>query len=176
MHPSAHSITRAWFFCSWQRRVLSCLQSPHPFQSTSFGQSVSNSNPCLFSVPVFYPPQVLRFYAMWDDTTSMFGENRPYVIHYYLADDTVEVREVHKHNDGRDPFPVLIKRQRLPKTFVEKKSKFRPASTSACAKVPQWVGVDVEAVSEIHQVWSICDENTASIISFWPKKSSFSDH
>lgn len=104
-----------------------------------------------FFLSVFYPPQVLRFYAMWDDTNSMFGENRPYIIHYYLADDTVEVREVHKPNDGRDPFPVFIKRQRLPKTFVDKKSKFRAASTSVCAKVPWWVDEDVETVLEMHQ-------------------------
>lgn len=104
-----------------------------------------------FLLPVFYPPQVLRFYAMWDDTKSMFGENRPYIIHYYLADDTVEVREVHKPNDGRDPFPVLIKRQRLPKTFVDKKSKFGAASTSVCAKAPWGVEVDVETVLEVHQ-------------------------
>uniref|UniRef100_A0A8C6Z6E6 EF-hand domain containing 1 n=1 Tax=Nothoprocta perdicaria TaxID=30464 RepID=A0A8C6Z6E6_NOTPE len=71
-----------------------------------------------------YDKQVLRFYAIWDDTNSMFGEKRPYIIHYYLADDTVEVREIHEHNDGRDPFPVLIKRQRLPKTFVDKKTTF----------------------------------------------------
>ncbi|NWI66361.1 EFHC1 protein, partial [Todus mexicanus] len=71
-----------------------------------------------------YDKQVLRFYAMWDDTNNMFGENRPYIIHYFLADDTVEVREVHKQNDGRDPFPVLIRRQRLPKTFVDKKKTF----------------------------------------------------
>ena len=30
-------------------------------------------------------------------------------------DDTVEVREVHSANDGRDPFPVLIQRQKLAK-------------------------------------------------------------
>ncbi|NWW89265.1 EFHC1 protein, partial [Rhynochetos jubatus] len=71
-----------------------------------------------------YDKQVLHFYAMWDDTDSMFGENRPYIIHYYLADDTVEVREVYKQNDGRDPFPILMKRQRLPKTFVDKKKTF----------------------------------------------------
>lgn len=65
--------------------------------------------------------QVLRFYAIWDDTWNMFGERRRFIIHYYLADDTVEVREVHERNDGRDPFPVLIRRQRLPKTFLEKK-------------------------------------------------------
>ncbi|NXN35087.1 EFHC1 protein, partial [Rhinoptilus africanus] len=74
-----------------------------------------------------YDKQVLRFYAMWDDTDNMFGENRPYIIHYYLADNTVEVREVYKKNDGRDPFPILIKRQRLPKTFVEKKKKTFPS-------------------------------------------------
>ncbi|NXW41201.1 EFHC1 protein, partial [Nyctiprogne leucopyga] len=71
-----------------------------------------------------YDKQVLRFYAMWDDTNNIFGENRPYIIHYYLADNTVEVREVYQQNDGRDPFPVLIKRQRLPKTLVDKKKTF----------------------------------------------------
>ncbi|NWR56230.1 EFHC1 protein, partial [Bucorvus abyssinicus] len=71
-----------------------------------------------------YDKQVLRFYAMWDDSDNMFGEKRPCIIHYYLADDTVEVREVYKQNDGRDPFPVLMKRQRLPKTFVDEKKTF----------------------------------------------------
>ncbi|KAM6279843.1 EF-hand domain-containing protein 1 isoform 3-T3 [Porphyrio hochstetteri] len=71
-----------------------------------------------------YDKQVLRFYAVWDDAASMFGERQPYIIHYYLADDTVEVREVYQKNDGRHPFPVLIKRQRLPKTFVDRKKTF----------------------------------------------------
>ncbi|XP_044274934.1 EF-hand domain-containing protein 1 [Varanus komodoensis] len=71
-----------------------------------------------------FDKKVLRFYAMWDDTANMFGENRRFIIHYYLADDTVEVREVHERNDGRDPFPVLIGRQRLPKKMVEKKGIF----------------------------------------------------
>ncbi|NXI34158.1 EFHC1 protein, partial [Galbula dea] len=71
-----------------------------------------------------YDKQVLRFYAMWDDTDSMFGENHSCVIHYFLADGTVEVREVPKPNGGRDPFPVLIRRQRLPKTFVDNKKNF----------------------------------------------------
>ena len=33
---------------------------------------------------------------------------------YYLVDDTLEVREVHQPNDGRDPFPVLIGRHKVP--------------------------------------------------------------
>ncbi|XP_074166759.1 EF-hand domain-containing protein 1 isoform X1 [Sminthopsis crassicaudata] len=71
-----------------------------------------------------FDKKVLRFYAIWDDTDSMFGETRNYIILYYLADDTVEVREVHERNDGRDPFPVLVKRQRLPKILVENSKSF----------------------------------------------------
>lgn len=58
--------------------------------------------------------KVLRFYAVWDDRDNMFGEIRPVIIHYYLVDDTLEVREVHEQNDGRDPFPVLIQRHKVP--------------------------------------------------------------
>eukprot|EP01137_Pigoraptor_chileana_P027140 Opistho-2@685 len=64
--------------------------------------------------------KVLRFYAIWDDRISMFGERRPFVLHYFLVDDTVEVREVHTPNDGRDAFPTLLKRQRLPKQQTDK--------------------------------------------------------
>lgn len=54
--------------------------------------------------------RVLRFYARFDDL--------PFIIHYFLADDTVEIREVHHPNDGRDNFALLMKRQKLPKSFV----------------------------------------------------------
>ncbi|KAJ3086410.1 EF-hand domain-containing protein 1 [Quaeritorhiza haematococci] len=40
-------------------------------------------------------------------------------MHYYLVDDCVEVREVQTPNNGRDPFPILLRRQRLPKSFRE---------------------------------------------------------
>ena len=38
-------------------------------------------------------------------------------MHYYLADDTIEIREVKYANSGRDDFPVMLKRQKLPKKF-----------------------------------------------------------
>ena len=50
--------------------------------------------------------KVLRFFCACDDL--------PYVIHYYMADDTIEIREVHHPNDGRDAFPKLLNRQKLP--------------------------------------------------------------
>ncbi|KAI9105391.1 hypothetical protein DFS34DRAFT_574438 [Phlyctochytrium arcticum] len=63
--------------------------------------------------------KVLRFYCVWDDRESMFGELREFVLHYYLVDDSVEVREVQKPNNGRDPFPILLRRQQLPKAFKD---------------------------------------------------------
>ncbi|KAM8778954.1 EF-hand domain-containing protein 1 [Rhynchonycteris naso] len=71
-----------------------------------------------------FDKQVLRFYAIWEDTDSMFRECRNYVIHYYLMDDTVEIREVHERNNGRDPFPLLMNRQRMPKVLMENTKNF----------------------------------------------------
>lgn len=60
--------------------------------------------------------KVLRFYCTWSDS-QMYGERKPYVMHYFLADDTIEILEVHKANSGRDAFPCLLSRQKLPKNF-----------------------------------------------------------
>jgi len=68
--------------------------------------------------------KVLRFYCVWDDRDAMFGEMRPFVVHYYLVDDTLEVREVHTANDGRDPFPVLIGRHKVPINRFDVPSSF----------------------------------------------------
>ncbi|XP_066108668.1 EF-hand domain-containing protein 1 [Saccopteryx bilineata] len=71
-----------------------------------------------------FDKQVLRFYAIWEETDSMYSECRNYVIHYYLMDDTVEIREVHERNNGRDPFPLLMNRQRMPKVLMENTKNF----------------------------------------------------
>lgn len=62
-----------------------------------------------------YDRRVLRFYCLWDDTDSMFGDAREMILHYFLADDTVEIREVIHPNAGRDAAPVFLRRQKLPK-------------------------------------------------------------
>lgn len=59
--------------------------------------------------------QVLRFFCSWDNRKNLYGDKMPYVLHYYLVDDTVDVAEVHLKNDGRDPWPMLLKRAPLPK-------------------------------------------------------------
>lgn len=63
--------------------------------------------------------KVLRFYCQWDDRNSIYGERRPYTLHFYLEDDTVEICEVHLPNDGRDSFPKLLRRQKLPLSSKE---------------------------------------------------------
>ncbi|XP_038628636.1 EF-hand domain-containing protein 1 isoform X2 [Tachyglossus aculeatus] len=87
-----------------------------------------------------FDKKVLRFFSVWDDTESLFGESRSFVIHYYLADNTVEVREVHERNDGRDPFPVLIRRQSLPKVLLASEETFpRCVLEISDAEVQEWV-------------------------------------
>lgn len=68
--------------------------------------------------------KVLRFFCIWDDRASMFGERKQYILHFYLSDDTLEVREVHTQNDGHDPFPVLINRHKVPKNRYDVPSTF----------------------------------------------------
>ncbi|XP_060762537.1 EF-hand domain-containing protein 1-like [Neoarius graeffei] len=61
--------------------------------------------------------KVLRFFALLDDSDSLYGGKRPVIIQYYLVDDSVEIREVQEPNSGRDTFPLLLRRQRIHKDF-----------------------------------------------------------
>jgi len=63
--------------------------------------------------------RVLRFFATWDDVTVSSTPNggpvrRPYKIHYYLEDDSVEVLEIREGNGGRE-FYRFLARGPLPK-------------------------------------------------------------
>eukprot|EP00435_Cladocopium_sp_Y103_P047263 s3717_g13.t2 len=57
---------------------------------------------------------VLRFKAYWDDHTP-YGARIYFIIHYFLADNTVEINEAHCRNSGRDPTPMFMKRGPLSK-------------------------------------------------------------
>lgn len=59
--------------------------------------------------------QLLSFDAVWDDLSFAGGRNH-YKINYYMSDDSVEVKEVHRANDGKDRFPLLLKRAKLVRT------------------------------------------------------------
>jgi len=63
--------------------------------------------------------RVLRFFCLWDDREKIYGEKRSYILHYFLEDDTIEILEVYEANSGREPFPVFLRRDQLPKVLPD---------------------------------------------------------
>ncbi|XP_037916196.1 EF-hand domain-containing family member C2-like [Hermetia illucens] len=64
-----------------------------------------------------YDRQILKFDAYWNDR-SEFGELRKLQLYYYLADDTIEIKEIYAPNSGRDGPAVFLKRSLLPKEWI----------------------------------------------------------
>ncbi|KAM6143601.1 EF-hand domain-containing family member C2 [Erethizon dorsatum] len=62
-----------------------------------------------------YDGKVLRFFCLWDDSGSLFGERRELVLHYFLSDDTVEIKEILPENSGWDAKTFFLRRNKLPK-------------------------------------------------------------
>ncbi|XP_074247786.1 EF-hand domain-containing family member C2 [Saimiri boliviensis] len=62
-----------------------------------------------------YHGKVLRFFCLWDDSVSMLGDRRELILHYFLCDDTIEIKELLPDNSGRDPTKMFLRRSKLPK-------------------------------------------------------------
>jgi hypothetical protein len=62
--------------------------------------------------------KVLRFYAVMDDLNTPQFERRPFTILFFLADDTIEIRELYPLNCGRDNFPIFFKRGKMARGSV----------------------------------------------------------
>lgn len=58
--------------------------------------------------------KVLNFNILWFDE-KYDKEEKPYIMNYYLADNMVEVREIKINNSGKDNFPYLLRKCKLPK-------------------------------------------------------------
>jgi len=56
--------------------------------------------------------KVLRFKGYWDDLT-LYGSRVYIIVHYFLADNTIEINEAHSRNSGRWNTPCLFKRGKL---------------------------------------------------------------
>ncbi|XP_055071584.2 EF-hand domain-containing family member C2 [Misgurnus anguillicaudatus] len=103
-------------------RINSSGSSPEDPYTTYRGEMEKNMNPLrpyerIDTLKQFldHDPKILRFYCYWDDTESMFGDPRQLILHYFLADDTIEIYEIHNPNTGRDTVPKFLHRGRLPK-------------------------------------------------------------
>merc|ERR1719192_2864299 len=58
--------------------------------------------------------KVLQFWCCWDDP-ALYSEKQDYLMFYFLSDDTIQFSELHKPNSGRDCFPKMLARTKLPK-------------------------------------------------------------
>ncbi|XP_026327442.1 EF-hand domain-containing family member C2-like [Hyposmocoma kahamanoa] len=93
------------------------VPDPLPYPDTP------ESEPKVYHAPKHFPfkqfldldRQVLRFFGYWDDRKSEFGIIHYLEIHYYLADDTIEIKEVLPPNSGMEAGPMFLKRMRLPR-------------------------------------------------------------
>ncbi|KAL2768831.1 EF-hand domain-containing family member C2 [Daubentonia madagascariensis] len=87
-----------------RREMLDCMEPLHPYESFDTLKQFLQ-----------YDGKVLRFFCLWDDSASLFGDRRELVLHYFLSDDTIEIKEVLPHNSGRDAMSLFLRRSKLPK-------------------------------------------------------------
>ncbi|XP_052863537.1 EF-hand domain-containing protein 1-like [Anopheles cruzii] len=66
-----------------------------------------------------YQGKVLHFDCVLDDRDREGGELMTYKLFYYLEDDTVSIKELKENQEGRDYFPMLLRKQKLPKNWKE---------------------------------------------------------
>ncbi|CAH4030789.1 unnamed protein product [Pieris brassicae] len=71
-----------------------------------------------------YEGKVLAFNVAWDNRDSAFGELVEYKMMYFLQDDTIAIKELHDEKGGKDPFPLLLKKRKVPKKWKERPVSF----------------------------------------------------
>jgi Ca2+-binding EF-hand superfamily protein len=75
--------------------------------------------------------KVCRFFATMDDLMTAQYECRPFTIMYFLADDTVEIREQYPLNCGRDNFPIFFRRGKVKRGAYEVAGPTHPVPDAA---------------------------------------------
>ncbi|XP_026947325.1 EF-hand domain-containing family member C2 [Sagmatias obliquidens] len=87
-----------------RREKLDCMEPLRPYQSFDALKQFLE-----------YDRKVLRFFCLWDDSGSVFGDHRELILHYFLSDDTIEIKGVLPHNSGRDATSLFLQRRKVPK-------------------------------------------------------------
>lgn len=91
--------------------------------------------------------KVCRFYAVIDDLSMPQYERRPFCILYFLADDTVEIREQYPLNCGRDPYPIFYGRRKMPRGAARIQGPFQKALDKQ-----EYVHITDFCVGRIHEL------------------------
>lgn len=66
---------------------------------------------------LLYDRKILKFNAYWDDRENEYGFLHNLIVYYYLADGTIEIKDVLPPNSGSDGNSTLAKRLKLPKIY-----------------------------------------------------------
>ncbi|XP_053435855.1 EF-hand domain-containing family member C2 [Nycticebus coucang] len=91
-------------YMKMRREKLECVEPLRPYEAfDTLGQFLE------------FDRKVLRFFCLWDDSVSVYGDRRELILHYFLCDDTIEIKEVMPHNSGRDATSLFLRRSKLPK-------------------------------------------------------------
>ncbi|KAK7202269.1 rib72 protein-like protein [Novymonas esmeraldas] len=104
-----------------------------------------------------YDRNVLRFYAVW--------EKRKFRIYFYLADGSIAVLFDKAENDGRDPYPIFVRRRRIPKearaVLLSPETLNRPQGPApACIAAEDLrTGASVDIFTRTFFIYD-CDEHT----------------
>lgn len=69
----------------------------------------------LYPNPTF---QVLNFTGYWDDQVTEYGYLHRLQVRYFLADDTIEIKEMQSESGGEPGF-MFLRRAKLPKFYRE---------------------------------------------------------
>uniref|UniRef100_A0A1B0D9D4 DM10 domain-containing protein n=1 Tax=Phlebotomus papatasi TaxID=29031 RepID=A0A1B0D9D4_PHLPP len=64
-----------------------------------------------------YQGKVLHFDCVLDETDRPGGNYMTYKLFYYLEDDTISIKELKENREGRDRFPLMLKRTKLEKNL-----------------------------------------------------------
>lgn len=70
------------------------------------------------------PIQIYSFDCVLDETELAGGELISFKLFYYLEDDTVAIKELPENQQGRDGFPLWLKRTKLPKNWQKRPADF----------------------------------------------------
>lgn len=111
-----------------------------------------------------YHGKILCFFCLWDDSVSMFGDRRELILHYFLCDDTIEIKELLPHNSGRDAIKMFLRRSKLPKVSSGH-NHFLNLLVSQETRVTVWNVVCYDYVMIITMHWCRYLENFHFVLS-----------